>query len=193
MQVNIIITNSDLPKVVFKTKTVILDSYIKVDIIVEPILSLVVLTKLFWSLIGLVWPLVVIVVFVYPLLVLVCPFVFSFVILVCPLVVLVCLLVVSVCVLVVLIVLSVGLLITDRLPSFHYCHKLILHLILKKYSPDYTARKTIFSFSRRPEKMVFPKKLCWNMIFLVLSGKMIFLFPENMILHVRRKMKDDLS
>ena len=57
----------------------------------------------------------------------------------------------------------------------------------------YTARKTIFSFSRRPEKMVFPKKLRWNMIFLVLSGKMIFLFPENMILHLRRKMKDDLS
>ena len=31
------------------------------------------------------------------------------------------------------------------------------------------------------------------MIFLVLSGKMIFLFPENMILHPSRKMKDDLS
>ena len=31
------------------------------------------------------------------------------------------------------------------------------------------------------------------MIFLVLSGKMIFLFSENMILHIRRKMKDDLS
>ena len=41
--------------------------------------------------------------------------------------------------------------------------------------------------------MVFPKKSRWNMIFLVLSGKMIFLFPENMILHLRRKMKDDLS
>ena len=47
-------------------------------------------------------------------------------------------------------------------------------------------------FSRRPEKMVFLNKLCWNMIFLVLSGKMIFLFPENMILHLRRKMEDDL-
>ena len=56
-----------------------------------------------------------------------------------------------------------------------------------------TARKTIFSFSGRPEKMLFQNKLRWNMIFLVLSGKMIFLFPENMILHVRRKMKDDLS
>ena len=48
-------------------------------------------------------------------------------------------------------------------------------------------------FSRRPEKMVFPKKSCWSMIFLILSGKMIFLFPENMILPPRRKMKDDIS
>ena len=31
------------------------------------------------------------------------------------------------------------------------------------------------------------------MIFLVLSGKMIFLFPENMILFFRHKRKDDLS
>ena len=31
------------------------------------------------------------------------------------------------------------------------------------------------------------------MIFLVLPGKMIFLFPENMILFFRQKMKDDLS
>ena len=30
------------------------------------------------------------------------------------------------------------------------------------------------------------------MIFLVLSGKMIFLFPKNMILRRRGKMKDDL-
>ena len=41
--------------------------------------------------------------------------------------------------------------------------------------------------------MVFPKKLCWNTIFLVLSGKMIFLFPKNIILPLRPKMKDDLS
>ena len=56
-----------------------------------------------------------------------------------------------------------------------------------------TARKTIFSFSECFEKMVFPKKSHWNMIFLVLSGKMIFLFPENMILFFRHKRKDDLS
>ena len=41
--------------------------------------------------------------------------------------------------------------------------------------------------------MVFPKKLIWNTIFLVLSGKTIFLFPENIILFFRRKMKSDLS
>ena len=51
---------------------------------------------------------------------------------------------------------------------------------------DDTARKTIFSFSGRPEKMVFPKKLRRNIIVLVLSGKMMFPFPENMVLHVRR-------
>ena len=53
----------------------------------------------------------------------------------------------------------------------------------------FTARKTIFSFSRRPEKMVFPKQLRWNMIFLVSSRKMIFLFPENMILPPDGKLK----
>ena len=41
--------------------------------------------------------------------------------------------------------------------------------------------------------MILPKKSSWNMIFFVLSGKMIFLFPENMIVPLRRKMKDDLS
>ena len=48
-------------------------------------------------------------------------------------------------------------------------------------------------FFKYSEKMVFPKKLHWNKIFLVLSGKMIFLFPENMIWFFKRKMKDDLS
>ena len=51
------------------------------------------------------------------------------------------------------------------------------------------ARKTKFYFSRRPEKMVFPKKSWWNMISLVLSGKMIFLFSENMILPLDGKWK----
>ena len=42
--------------------------------------------------------------------------------------------------------------------------------------------------------MVFPKNSHWNMIFRVaLSRNMIFLFPENMVLFFRRKMKDGLS
>ena len=48
-------------------------------------------------------------------------------------------------------------------------------------------------FFRRPEKIIFPKKWRWNMIFPVLSGKIMVLFSENMILHLRWKMKDDLS
>ena len=48
--------------------------------------------------------------------------------------------------------------------------------------PVMAAQKIIVSFSRRPEKMVFPKKMRWNMIFLVLLGKIMFLFHENMIL-----------
>ena len=56
----------------------------------------------------------------------------------------------------------------------------------------HTARKTIF-FSGRPTKMVFLEKLPWNMIFLVLSGKVIYPFPEKMILHLWHKMKNDLS
>ena len=39
----------------------------------------------------------------------------------------------------------------------------------------------------------FQKNLHWNMIFLLLSRKIIFLLPENMMLYLRRKMKDDLS
>ena len=53
--------------------------------------------------------------------------------------------------------------------------------------PVMAARKTIVSFSRRPEKMVFPKKMRWNMIFLVLLGKIMFLFHENMILTLEGK------
>ena len=37
------------------------------------------------------------------------------------------------------------------------------------------------------------KKIHWNMIFPVLSLKMILLFPKNMTLFLRHKRKDDLS
>ena len=40
-------------------------------------------------------------------------------------------------------------------------------------------------FFKCSEKMVFPKKLRWNMIFLISWGKMAFLFPENMIFFLR--------
>ena len=65
--------------------------------------------------------------------------------------------------------------------------------IIKRKQTSSTALKTIFSFSGRSEKMVFPKKSHWTMIFFVLSWKMIFLLPEKMILSPRRKIKDDLS
>ena len=48
-------------------------------------------------------------------------------------------------------------------------------------------------FFKCSENMVFQKKLHWNMIFLVvLSGEMVVLFPENMILFFRWKLKDDI-
>ena len=75
----------------------------------------------------------------------------------------------------------------------HYKRFFLVQYCPRSIKATLTARKTIFSFSRRPEKMVFPKKLRWDMIFHVLSRKMVFLFPENMILRVGRKMKDDLS
>ena len=56
-----------------------------------------------------------------------------------------------------------------------------------------TARKTIFSFCKCFENMFFPKKLHWNMIFLVSSKKMIFPFPENLILFFRHKKKVAIS
>ena len=48
-----------------------------------------------------------------------------------------------------------------------------------------TARKTLFSFSNCSEKLVFHEKSHWNMIFLLSSGKMALLFPENMIIFLR--------
>ena len=39
-------------------------------------------------------------------------------------------------------------------------------------------RKTIVSFFKCSEKMVFPKKSHWNAIFLILWGKIYFIFPK---------------
>ena len=51
----------------------------------------------------------------------------------------------------------------------------------------------IFFFQTSWKDGFFQKKLRWNMIFLVLSGNIMFLFMEKMILRPRRKMKDYLS
>ena len=53
-------------------------------------------------------------------------------------------------------------------------------------------KNLIFNFPSVLKRWSFQKKLHWNMIFLKLLGKMI-LFPGNIILFFRRKMKDDLS
>ena len=53
--------------------------------------------------------------------------------------------------------------------------------------------KNLIFFPNCSEKMAFLEKSHCNMIFLVLSEKIIFLFSKNMILFFRRKMKDDLS
>ena len=55
-----------------------------------------------------------------------------------------------------------------------------------------TAWKTI-SFPDVIERWSFQKRPHWSMIFLVILRKMAFLFPENMILFLGRKIKDDLS
>ena len=49
-----------------------------------------------------------------------------------------------------------------------------------------------YIFFKCSEKMVFPKKMHWNMIFLVLSGKIVF-FPLKTYFFFGRKLKDDLS
>ena len=65
----------------------------------------------------------------------------------------------------------------------------------------YTSRKNILSFffnflkrwSSQKIALVFEKKMHWNLIFFVLSGRIIFLFPKNKILFFRRKVKDNIS
>ena len=69
-------------------------------------------------------------------------------------------------------------------------------LFFRRKMKDDLSQKNIWkynTFCKCFGKIFLPKNLHWNMIFLVLSGKMVFLFPKNMILFFRRKMKDDLS
>ena len=66
-----------------------------------------------------------------------------------------------------------------------------LNLLIFKNYPIFCTENQIFFF-QTPWKDGISKKSRWNMIFLLLSRKIIFIFPENMILALRRKMKDDL-
>ena len=68
---------------------------------------------------------------------------------------------------------------------------LSLQFFILSFTYD-TAQKTFF-FPNVPKRWPFQKKLHWNIIFLVLSGKMISIFPQNMILLFRRKRKDYFS
>ena len=71
--------------------------------------------------------------------------------------------------------------------------KTVIHFSYRSLVPlgQQTLHKnTISPFPKCSKKIVFSKKLHWN---LVLSGKMVFRFFENTILFFRRKMKDDLS
>ena len=65
----------------------------------------------------------------------------------------------------------------------------------RKTKDDLSRQKNTWKydiFFKCSEKMEFSKKLHWNMIFLVLSGKMVF-FPKTWYFSVGRKMKDDIS
>ena len=51
----------------------------------------------------------------------------------------------------------------------------------------------IWYFLQMPRKDALSKKIRWNMMFLVLSGKMVFFFRKIWYFFIGRKMKDDLS
>ena len=74
--------------------------------------------------------------------------------------------------------------------------KTVIHFSYRSLVPlgQLTLHKnTISPFPKCSKKIVFSKKLHWTLVFLVLSGKMVFRFFESTILFFRRKMKDDLS
>ena len=77
---------------------------------------------------------------------------------------------------------------------FLFTKKIILFFIRK--NETCLSRKNTWKydiFCKFSEKMVFLIQWQWNMVFLVLSGKIIFIFLKNMILLFRKKMKDHLS
>ena len=80
-----------------------------------------------------------------------------------------------------------------KLGGYRWHDHLGPHDNYEQFTGGLTPHGGSFFFFRRPEKMIFPKKSRWNIIFLLLSGKMTFLFPANVILTPGRKTKDDLS
>ena len=65
-------------------------------------------------------------------------------------------------------------------------------MYIKSQSEVDTARKTIFSFFRRPEKMVFPKKIALEYDLSRIIGKDHVSLSRKYNLNPRRKMKEDL-
>ena len=64
---------------------------------------------------------------------------------------------------------------------FSLVNPIYLYKFSKINSLSFTALKKEFYFANVLKRWSFQIKLRWNMIFLALSGKVIFLFPENMI------------
>ena len=64
------------------------------------------------------------------------------------------------------------------------------HLLVKIFFACYvTARKTIFSLSKCTEKMAFPKKSHWNMIFMYHQERWYFVSPKTWSYSLDRKWK----
>ena len=69
-------------------------------------------------------------------------------------------------------------------------HRNYLHSSKQKYHKLKTLHgKPYFLFPDVLKRCYFQKKSRWNMIFFVFSGKIMFLIPENMILHLDGKWK----
>ena len=77
----------------------------------------------------------------------------------------------------------------DRWNWESWTHGLIAHSVRAWIQiPLHYTRKHAFLLSNCSEKMVFPNKLHWNTIFLVLSWKITFIFPNIMTLFYRREI-----
>ena len=75
-------------------------------------------------------------------------------------------------------------------PPPRQCQRCKFVILFKSFLHPYLSlHGKPFFFPRRPENMVFPKKMRWNLIFLVLLENIIFISPEHMILPPGGKWK----